>query len=104
MPIETTRGGLGAAEAEYWLVDDDNSHDGKGPKYATIKVCSNGRKSVWDADAGFDTKDIEVQRMIDHYFELKNLDEFEQLQEYRKYEQIATKDYGREKMRYIIDD
>jgi hypothetical protein len=42
--------------------------------------------------------------VIDDYFELKNLAEYEDLMELRHYEQIATNDYGREKMRYIIED
>jgi hypothetical protein len=93
--------GLGV---EYWLIDDDNSHDGKGPKYATIKIGSNGRESVWDADAGFSCQYKELQRMIDDYFELKNREEYEELLELRELEKMATKYYGREKMRYIIDD
>jgi hypothetical protein len=89
---------------EFLILDDDNPHDGKGPKYATLRICSNGRKSVYDADAGFSCQDKELQRMIDHYFELENLAEYEDLMELRHYEQIATNDYGREKMRYIIED
>jgi hypothetical protein len=89
---------------EFLILDDDNPHDGKGPKYATLKIGSNGRKSVYDADPGFSCQDNELQRMIDNYFELKNREEYEGLLALRELEKMATKDYGREKMRYIIED
>jgi hypothetical protein len=101
MHIDLRPGGLGG---EFLILDDDNPHDGNGPEYATLRIFSNGRKSVYDADTGFSCQDKELQRVIDDYFELKNLAEYEDLMELRHYEQIATNDYGREKMRYIIED
>jgi hypothetical protein len=100
MPLELTRGGIGG---EFLMVDDDNPHDGKGPKYVVFRIGNDGRKSVWDADVGFDSQDKDVQSSVDLYFELKNLTELQELDEMRKYEMMATNDYDR-KMRYIIED
>jgi hypothetical protein len=103
MPLESMRSGPGG---EFLILDDDNPHDGKGPKYAVLKIDSDiGRfTSVYDADPGFCCKDKVLQRAVDRYFESKNLEEFKELQAYRKYQQMATNDYGRTKMRYIIED
>jgi hypothetical protein len=67
---------------EHWVIRDD-SPIGES-KYAIIVKSkirnSNGYlQQIKEVDAGFNSKDISLQKDIDDYFRTKNLDEFREL-------------------------
>ena len=55
-----------AGGVEYLIVDDNNSHDSKGPKYAVIKKTDTSW-SVCEVDEGFQSEDKLLQGMIDDF-------------------------------------
>lgn len=53
---------------EFWHVDDNNAHDGKGPKFAVLKRdVKTGWWSVSEVDEGFHSEDKMLQKLIDEF-------------------------------------
>ncbi len=57
---------LDGAESEELIVDDNNSHDDKGPKYAVLRR-TDTTWSVLEVDEGFQSEDKLLQGMIDDF-------------------------------------
>jgi hypothetical protein len=53
-------------DTEYLVVDDNNSHDGKGPRHAVIRKTSTSW-SVLEVDEGFQSDDKVLQGLIDMF-------------------------------------
>ena len=54
-------------KGEIWIVDDNNSHDGKGPCYAVLRSGGEGVWSVLEVDPGFKSEDKILQDLVDSF-------------------------------------